>query len=120
MAAEKDRTRHHEILAEAIRNRIRSGVYPVGRLLPSTAGLQEMFGMSASTVYKATAQLAREGVIITHQGSGTVVRAIPPTPQPDLSDELAEIDAALGALHRRVQQLRDRVDTHPPSNPRDH
>lgn len=58
----------HVVVADAIRERIRSGELAVGAPLPSESELCLQFGASRGPVRQALAQLRNEGLIETSQG----------------------------------------------------
>lgn len=60
-------------LREHIEDAIRSGRVKPGEALPSERELAEISGMSRITVRKAVQDLARSGLVIQRQGSGTSV-----------------------------------------------
>jgi DNA-binding GntR family transcriptional regulator len=62
-------------LAETLRTRIASGVYPIGGLLPTEHTLCEDFNVSRHTVREALRILSEAGLIARRRGSGTVVMA---------------------------------------------
>lgn len=47
--------------------------YPVGSLLPPEPKLEEIYGVSRTTVRRAVNQLAEEGYVLVKQGHGTIV-----------------------------------------------
>ena len=47
----------------ALKERIESGAYPVGQLLPSENTLLEEFGCSRNTVRRAIAELTADGYV---------------------------------------------------------
>ncbi len=57
----------------ALAERILSGIWPPGRLLPNEFQLAEEFGVSQGTVRKALDALAAENLVERHQGRGTFV-----------------------------------------------
>ncbi len=61
-------------LYDSLAERIRSGQYPAGGLLPSEAALRKEFQVSSITVKKAFGLLAEEGFIRRVPGRGTFVR----------------------------------------------
>lgn len=56
-----------------IRQRISSGIWRAGEMLPPLAKLAELTEVSIGTVRRAVAELAAEGVLETHQGKGIAV-----------------------------------------------
>lgn len=70
-------------LANALRDRIRSGQIPVGRRLPSQAELETETGgvVSRRTIKTALEVLAEEGLVQGVQGKGVFVIALPDAPK---------------------------------------
>ncbi|GAB3393521.1 GntR family transcriptional regulator [Humibacter soli] len=58
----------HAVVADALRERIRSGDLAIGAPLPSESDLSALFGASRGPVRQALAQLRNEGLIETSQG----------------------------------------------------
>lgn len=56
-----------------ILNDLQNNVYPIGSLLPPEPKLEEIYGVSRTTVRRAVAQLANEGYVLVKQGHGTIV-----------------------------------------------
>ena len=72
-----------------LRNNILNGSLQPGTRLPATRGLSEKLGVSRITIKNAYAALEADGLILTHEGSGTFVA--PPLPaqeQSAASDDL--------------------------------
>ncbi len=67
----------HAVVADAIRERIRSGELPIGSPLPSESELCAQFNSSRGPVRQALAQLRNEGLIETSQGRVPTVRDRP-------------------------------------------
>lgn len=63
-------------LAEELRNRIRSGVYAPGAVVPSESRLVQETGLGRNTVRAAIDVLVGEGLVTKQRGRGTVVRAV--------------------------------------------
>ena len=63
-------------LMDALRARIRAGVYQIGDLIPAESRLQAEFGVSRITVRRAVDELAREGILLKEQGRGTYVSRV--------------------------------------------
>ncbi|QMU79972.1 winged helix-turn-helix transcriptional regulator [Streptacidiphilus sp. PB12-B1b] len=62
-----------EVIAEALRERIRSGGLRPGDALPTQAVLMAEFGASSLSVQKAMTLLKRDGYAISHPGKGAFV-----------------------------------------------
>jgi GntR family transcriptional regulator len=60
-------------LEEIVRERIGSGEWPVGTLIPSERELSHEFGLSRTTTRRALERLAAEGVLRTEPRRGTFV-----------------------------------------------
>ena len=60
-------------LAAVLRERIRAGVYPPNRPIPSVVSLQQEFGLARGTILHAVEVLREEGLVRTVQGRGTFV-----------------------------------------------
>ncbi|GGO30161.1 hypothetical protein GCM10010116_60440 [Microbispora rosea subsp. aerata] len=61
-------------LAERLRERITTGVYPPGRALPSEAALTAEFRVARTTVRRALQTLEAEGLIVTVPSKGRLVQ----------------------------------------------
>ncbi|MFI1941077.1 winged helix-turn-helix domain-containing protein [Streptomyces purpureus] len=62
-----------EVIAETLRERIRSGGLRPGDALPTQAALMREFGASSLTVQKAMALLKQEGWAVSRPGKGAFV-----------------------------------------------
>jgi DNA-binding GntR family transcriptional regulator len=58
---------------ENIKSQIIAGIYREGDLLPSESELQQLHGVTRSTVRQALGELVREGYIMKKQGKGSIV-----------------------------------------------
>lgn len=56
-----------------LRERIRSGAFPLGAILPGEQDLTQIFSVSRITVKRALNELASAGLVSRHRGRGTVV-----------------------------------------------
>jgi GntR family transcriptional regulator len=63
---------YHQVYT-VLRERIRTGAYPVGTLLPGEQELVRLMGVSRITVKRALNELAAGGFVSRHRGRGTVV-----------------------------------------------
>ncbi|WP_169983545.1 GntR family transcriptional regulator [Microbispora sp. H10836] len=61
-------------LAERLRERIATGVYPAGRALPSETALTAEFRVARNTVRRALRTLEAEGLIVTVPSKGRLVQ----------------------------------------------
>lgn len=62
-----------EQLADILRGQIASGQIPAGRPIPSKKSLVQEYGISPTTVDRATGVLKDEGLIVTVMGKGLYV-----------------------------------------------
>jgi len=67
-------------LAQTIGDRIASGAYPVGSLLPTEAELGLSFGVSRYTVRQAILHLRNQGLVSARKGVGTRVQSVSAEP----------------------------------------
>jgi len=91
-----------EVIAEALRERIRSGGLRPGDALPTQAVLMAEFGASSLSVQKAMALLKRDGYAISRPGKGAFVA------QPDVDTD--EDPDSPEAGNRPVGGMAARVD----------
>ena len=68
-----------EDIYRLLKGLVESGSYAQGTLLPSEHTLTGMFGCSRSTVRRALAELARDGLVLPVQGKGVLVIKKPET-----------------------------------------
>src|SRR5580692_2157360 len=76
MAYEYTPPKYAQIIA-AVQERMESGEYPAGSLLPSEYQLSAEFGTARPTVVRALRELRQSGWIDTQQGKGSFVRGRP-------------------------------------------
>jgi GntR family transcriptional regulator len=96
-------------VAAALRSGIRSGTYPVGGELPSTARMTELFGVSTTVVRAAIRELRDEGLVVGQPGKAVYVRAAPDQYADDGRDT-PDVNAALAAINRRLNEVERRLD----------
>lgn len=65
--------RFYEQIAGAIRARIVSGELPQGKKLPNERDIAASYGVSRNVVREAIRTLAKDGLVVVRQGSGTYV-----------------------------------------------
>lgn len=63
----------HQRIREAVRKKIADGTYPAGSQLPADSEFYKLFKVNKLTVVRALNDLAREGLVIRRQGSGSYV-----------------------------------------------
>jgi len=63
----------YEQVARILRNRIESGQYPTGRIMPSARTLSQELGVSIGSVKHALEELRADGLVETRIGRGMVV-----------------------------------------------
>lgn len=76
-AAERDSVPRYLQIAAALRQRIGEGLWAIGRPIASVAELKEEFQAARVTVRHAIKILEDEGLLRSHQGSGTYVERLP-------------------------------------------
>lgn len=114
-------------IVDAIRERIGSGKLAVGDALPSLAQIRIEFGVTEGIARRALVALREEGLVTTHMGKGSYVRAAPEEPV-DLTDamravggvqeEIRRLGQRVDQLEAQLQQLRDDRSAHPAATPR--
>ena len=67
------RTPEYTRVYNALKNLIADGTYKRGELLPNETQLEEVYGVSRTTVRKAVSMLVQDGLISVRQGIGTTV-----------------------------------------------
>src|SRR6266568_1995346 len=111
MAVDFAPPRYAQMMA-ALQQRIESGQYPPGTLVPSENQLIAEFGVSRTTVTRALQLLRQEGWIDSQQGRGTFVRGRPTTGHVRRGQEVVDraeagpgtklLDAGTGRVPARV------------------
>ncbi|MFD8723903.1 GntR family transcriptional regulator [Streptomyces sp. NPDC059629] len=101
-----------EVIAETLRERIRSGELKPGDALPAQAALMREFGAASLTVQKAMALLKQEGWAVSRPGKGAFVAHHDHAEDPDAetapaSGAVARVEALEQALAEAVAQLAD-------------
>jgi GntR family transcriptional regulator len=61
-------------IADVIAGRIKSGVYPAGRRIPSETALRQEFDVARETARHAVAELRERGLVHTVPQRGTFVK----------------------------------------------
>ena len=91
-----------EVIAESLREQIRSGGLKPGEALPTQAMLMREFGASSLTVQKAMALLKQDGWAVSRPGKGAFVAY-----RADDADDLdsPEATAPVGGRTARVEAL---------------
>jgi GntR family transcriptional regulator len=95
------RTIRYQVIADALRQRVRAGEYAPGRVLPSEAELGVEFDASRVTVRRALEVLRDEGLVDARQGFGWFV-ATSPIPQP--LGRLSTIEAQMAEQGIRAER----------------
>ncbi len=88
-------------LQQALLERLRTGLYPVGSRLPGLRVLANEFELHPNTVARVVTEMAQDGVLRTVQGSGTFVVAIPDA-GPAAVDDLYASARTLALQARRL------------------
>ncbi|XVU24207.1 GntR family transcriptional regulator [Actinoplanes sp. CA-054009] len=85
----------HVDIANALRERIRAGEFPVGTMLPGVSELEAEYGAALNTIRAAEGVLRKEGLLRITQGVGAEVIALPAGNERQL---IATIRTALNQL----------------------
>ena len=85
-------------LAQQLRERIVTGVYPPGSHVPTVRELAAQAGVNPNTMQRALAQLEADGLVITNRTAGRTVT--------EREDVLADMRRTL-ALQRTEEYLKD-------------
>ncbi|MCH5674257.1 GntR family transcriptional regulator [Streptomyces gilvus] len=104
-----------EVIAETVRERIRSGGLKPGDALPTQTALMREFGASSLTVQKAMALLKQDGWAVSRPGKGAFVAHHADTDDLDQPEgktgpaggTAARVEALEQALSEAVEQLAD-------------
>ena len=112
-----------EVIAEALRERIRTGELKPGDALPTQAVLMAEFGVSSLSVQKAMALLKRDGYAISRPGKGAFVAQadvdtdeapgspdVGNTPVVGTAARVEALELALAETLDQLTALRARVD----------
>ncbi|WP_066956803.1 winged helix-turn-helix domain-containing protein [Streptomyces lushanensis] len=95
-----------EVIAEALRERIRAGGLNPGDALPTQAVLMAEYGASSLSVQKAMALLKQDGYAISRPGKGAFVAHPDTRLAPDADADDSEVgNAPLGGTAARVAVL---------------
>lgn len=96
-----------EVIAEAVRERIRSGGLGAGDPLPTQAVLMREFGASSLTVQKAMTLLKQDGWAVSRPGKGAFVAHHDHDHEADAADDRDAPDATalVGGTTARVEAL---------------
>lgn len=89
-------------VAEALRQKIRSGELTPGEQLPSYSALMRDYDVSITVARSAVSELRAEGLVSTHQGKGAFVLQ-------GAAEAAVPRDAAIAALRRELTALTERV-----------
>lgn len=101
-------------IADDLRAQITSGELPPGSLLPTQVVLAERYGVARMTVRQAIAQLANEGLVISQQGKGVIVREHAPVvyrPQAEYEPRISgRLDRFMAAMHKEGRPSSQIID----------
>ncbi len=85
----------YERVYEILKDRIESGLLPVGTRLPSREDLCQEFGTSGKTIRRVLSMLKESGLIETHQRMRPVVSFQPCTRRPMINLALKRVDTSI-------------------------
>lgn len=87
-------------IAQTLGERVASGFYPEGSLLPSGTQLCTEFGVSPMTVRRALTMLQDQGLVVGRKGRGTFARSL------GLSDSAFRLDSIVGEWLDESSEIR--------------
>lgn len=107
----------YQQVAADLRARIQDGRLPVDSQLPSLPTLMNQYEVSITVVRMALRELRAEGLVSTHQGKGTFVRAVPtaskssgdPTEFKAVMRQLDQVQEHMRRLEGRLAELEELV-----------
>lgn len=106
-------------LADILMERIRSGVYGPGQIIPSETGLAKQYSIGRPTVRQAMDTLVQKGLIQRKRGAGTFVKQ--PSPQVDLfslaGTSQAFLTKGIPIETQLVNPIAQKMISHDPENP---
>ncbi|MEO1137502.1 MAG: GntR family transcriptional regulator, partial [Pseudomonadota bacterium] len=100
---------NHHTIREAIRERIESGEWAPGGLMPGEAGLAEEYRCSRTTVNRALQTLADDGIIERKRRAGTRVKELPTRHAKFEIPIMRREVEAMGAAYRPHLLLREKI-----------
>ncbi|MBR7835952.1 GntR family transcriptional regulator [Actinospica durhamensis] len=112
---------HTSGVVDLLRAKLNSGEYPEGSKLPGETALADQLRASRSTVRRAVAELAREGLVSAARGRGTFVRIRPERRTILIGDHAPHVDL-LGSAYDPTRHGWAQTSPHhksfsPPPNP---
>lgn len=106
-------------LADILLERIRSGLYSPGQMIPSETGLAKQYSIGRPTVRQAMDTLVQKGVIQRKRGAGTFVKH--PAPQVDLfslaGTSQAFLTKGIPVETKLIKPIARKKISHDPDNP---
>ncbi|WP_344598005.1 winged helix-turn-helix domain-containing protein [Actinomadura vinacea] len=102
-----DRRKIYVRIADELRADIASGRYPVGETVPSIAALCDRFGAAKATVERALAVLRDDGLIMSRQGSPSVVITKPEHDEAEEAPQEQEPSQEFTLLWGQLQEMRE-------------
>lgn len=94
------------LIADRLRQRITSGAWSAGTLLPSLHQLAAEFGVARPTARQAVQLLVTEGLLVSQRGQGTfVTQAAMPVKTTPLETSLQELAKTYQALTPRILEI---------------
>ncbi|WP_297619290.1 GntR family transcriptional regulator [Nocardia sp.] len=88
----------YQAIANDLRAKIATGVFEVDGLLPTKAELMAQYSVALNTVDRALDVLRDLGLIESHQGVGTFVRAKEPAQEADLQTRVQRLETQVAKL----------------------
>ncbi|WP_160146970.1 GntR family transcriptional regulator [Thermomonospora echinospora] len=102
-----DRRKVYVRIADELRADIAAGRHQVGEPFPSIATLRERFGVAGATIERALTVLREEGLIMSRQGSPSVVIARPG--DEEAGDAPHEPSQEFTLIWNQLQEIREHL-----------
>ncbi len=94
-------------LQDALKARIRDGVYVKGDRLPGEVALADQFSVSRVTARQAMEALKNEGLVIRRQGAGSFVQSIPEAPTQKMPPKIDKAAPPQNVAYVMIDRLLD-------------
>ncbi|MGW6335277.1 GntR family transcriptional regulator [Nocardia rhamnosiphila] len=106
----------YQQIATDLRERIERGDYAPGDKIPTKSELMTQWGVALNTVDRAVSELQKAGLIETHHGVGSFVRAVT-EPEQDPAEQIAELRGRVTHLEEQLAAVYAHIGLTAPDTP---